>query len=162
MGLRLATEISIRAQWSAQEPLAEVVVDSVPTHLRVSGSVLEAAVHCDGMTLLLLTDDVPYEDMLSIYLLGPQLQLLDSARIGAAYATGNFSGLTLVEPNRLRFRFIDDAEWWVEILPAPSFRLPLVSEVKGVTRSHMFSRHFLVGADRIGGRTRNNGPHLTE
>lgn len=147
MNLSMATEVSVRTISAAREPMSEIHVHGVSSGLLVSGSVLEAAIHCDGMTLLMLTDDVPYEDMLSIHLFDRQWQLLDSARIGAAYATGAFGGLTLVEPNRWHFRFIDEAEWWIEILPAPSFRLPLVSEVKGVTRSHMFSRHFLVWSE---------------
>ena len=151
MKLHIATEFSVRAMQGAEPPQAEIYVDGVASGTVVPGAVLEAAVACDGMTLLMLTDDVPYEDMLSIHLLGAQLQLLDSARIGAAYATGAFSSLTLLAPNRVRFRFIDNVDWWVEVFSAPSFRLPLVGEAKGVTRSHMFSRHFLVGADRIDG-----------
>jgi hypothetical protein len=55
------------------------------------------------------------------------------------------------ETARLHFRFINEAEWWIEILPAPSFRFPPISEVAGVTPQSYVCPSFLVGAKPICG-----------
>ena len=48
------------------------------------------------------------------------------------------------EPDTLRFRFIGDTDWSVQVLPEPGFRVPLLSEPTGVSRPLGFSRHFVV------------------
>lgn len=144
--MRIANEISLRRLGHDADvpPTAEVIVDGTPSGCVVAGAILESAVSADGRFLLFLTDDVPYEDALSIHLLDDRLHLLDSATLGAAYSTGSFGGLELRPPRMVRFRFIGEADWTVEILPHPAFRLPLLPEATGVSRSFGFSRHFIV------------------
>lgn len=125
-------------------PLCEVVRQAEPTGVLVPGAVLEVASQWGSFFLVLATDDVPFEEMLHVHLLDARLQLLDSARIGAAYTTGAFSALPSPLPDVLRFRFIGDTDWSVQVLPAPGFRVPLLSEPTGVSRALSFSRHFIV------------------
>ncbi|GKS89857.1 hypothetical protein [Acidovorax sp. SUPP2539] len=126
---------------------SRVVQGGLPLQARVDGLVLEAAFECRGFHLLFTTDDVPQEDLLHITLFDGQWQPLDAATIGGAYTTGRFSLIGLEGEHTVRFRFIGDTDWSVEILPSPGFRMPLVSEPRGVTRALGFSRHFVVRGD---------------
>ncbi|GKS99746.1 hypothetical protein AVKW3434_10180 [Acidovorax sp. SUPP3434] len=126
---------------------SRVVQGGLPLQARVDGLVLEAAFECRGFHLLFTTDDVPQEDLLHITLFDGQWQPLDAATIGGAYTTGRFSLIGLEGEHTVRFRFIGDTDWSVEILPSPGFRMPLVSEPRGVARALGFSRHFVVRGD---------------
>lgn len=125
-------------------PVCEILREAKPTGVQVPGAALEAAARWQSFTLLLTTDDVPSEEFLHIHLLDPDLQCIDSATLGAMYSTGSFSLLPSSEPDTLRFRFIGDTDWSVQVLPQPGFRVPLWSEPTGVSRPVGFSRHFVV------------------
>lgn len=99
--------------------------------------------------LIFLTDDIPYEETLSIYLLDGELNYLDSATLGGMYSTGFFSLQVMSAPNVVQFRFIGDIEWSVELLREPEFRLPFISEPIGVSRKFGFSRHFKIQGKSI-------------
>lgn len=147
MGMRIATELTtkpIDGMPEDQVPSSAVLLNGESSGKLVSGAVLEAAVRWEDFYLLFMTDDVPFEEVLSIQLLDSQLNRLDSASIGGLYSSGSFSSLELVEPNTVRFRFIGDTIWSVEFFPQPGFRIPFVSEPPGVHRSLGFHRHFVV------------------
>jgi hypothetical protein len=151
--LHLSDQISILPATPAQSdqpPRCELRIDGRATGLCLSGVVLEAALRCDAGWLLFLTDDVPFEDMLSIHLLNPAGTLrLDSARIGSAYATGNFRALRIQPPDTLAFHFMGGTPWSVQLLAVPAWRLPFVGEPAGVHRPFGFLRRFVVrGAPR--------------
>jgi len=55
--------------------------------------VLEAADEWQRHRILFVTDNIPFEDYLRIYLLDAHWQIVDSAVLGAIYTTGAFSGL---------------------------------------------------------------------
>lgn len=140
-------ELSLRplaAPAAGVAPACQILRGAEPTGAVVAGAVLEAACEWQGFILLLTTDGVPAEEFLHIHLLGPGLQRIDSAMLGAMYSTGSFSLLPSPEPDTLRFRFIGDTDWSVQILPEPRFRLPLWSEPTGVSRPLGFSQHFVV------------------
>lgn len=118
----------------------------------VDGIVLEAAIRLGEGSLasgylFFLTDDVLYEDALTIVLTDAELRTLDAARLGGIYATGAFAGLTLHPPARVAFRFFDERTWSVTLLDRPVSRLPFIGEPAGVHRRFGFSRHFNVAAD---------------
>ncbi|GEM_PF-3905238 len=73
--------------------------------------------------------------------------VLEAAVLGAAYSTGSFSDLSLLPPDTVRFRFIGGTDWTVRLLHKDQFRLPLVSEPRGVSRRLGFSRRFVVDGD---------------
>jgi hypothetical protein len=60
----------------------------------------------------------------------------------APNATGSFEGLQILSDQRVRFRFLGERFWELELLKKPSFRLPLMSEPLGVVRPFGFSRRF--------------------
>jgi hypothetical protein len=144
--MRLAGEISLRplAAGSDDEPRSEVVIDSRPTGSIVSGCVLEAAVDCAAGWLLFVTSDTPYEEMLTIHLLDRGGRPLDSAHVGGPYTTGAFTSLRLDPPSTVHFRFIDNADWSVRVLPAPRRALPWWPDARGVWRGSRLTRHFEV------------------
>jgi len=147
MHILSASELSVthvRGHPEGAEPACEIFRNGQATGQQVRGAVLEAAAQWQSFTLLLTTDDIPFEELLHIHLLDAQLQLLDSATVGGMYSTGSFSLLESAEPDTLRFRFIGDTDWSVQVLPEPGFRVPLLSEPTGVSRSLGFSRHFIV------------------
>ena len=145
--MRIADDVTTRlieGQAESEPPQSAVVIGGSPSGTVVPGAVLEAAVRADGCWLLFMTDDTPFEEMLSIHLLDRHGRLLDSALLGGPYSTGSFGALELAPPATIRFRFIGDTVWTVEILPRPAFRLPLIPDAPGVSRKFGFSRHFVV------------------
>ncbi|HEX8602147.1 MAG TPA: hypothetical protein VF774_05845, partial [Pseudoduganella sp.] len=99
-----------------------------------------------------LTDDIPFEDMLRIYMFDAKMTLVDGAVLGAMYSTGTFAGPSLQPPNALTFRFIGGTTWRMALLAGPEFALPSLSDPFGVSRQFKFSRHF-----RIEGRPQPEG-----
>lgn len=125
-------------------PLCEIIRNGQATGHKVEGAVLESAARWRSFYLLFTTDDTPFEELLHIHLLDAELRLLDSATLGGIYSTGAFSLLESADPDTLRFRFIGDTDWSVQVLAEPGFRAPLLSEPAGVSRPWGFSRHFIV------------------
>lgn len=145
--MRIANELTMRLTdegGDGKDPTSEVLIHDRPTGKYLPGAMLEAAVQWTNRYLLFVTDDVPYEELLRVVLLDDRFALIDSALIGGPYSTGSFSSLQLSEPDTVRFRFIGDTLWEVELLNKPEFRLPFFSDPKGVSRSPGFSRHFVV------------------
>lgn len=125
---------------SSTMPLSEVILRGSPTGRFVSGAVLEAAVAANGHYVVFMTDDVPFEDMLTIEYLDKNLDRVDRVRLGWPYSTGSFSDLELQPPNKIRFRFIGDTVWTLELLPAKEFVLPFLGNSRGVWRPGSFYR----------------------
>lgn len=140
-------------------PMSDILLDGSPTGTCVAGALLEAAVQWNNFYVLFMTYDRSYGETLHIYLLNDRFKLLDSATLfvfpGIPYSTGTFSDLTLIEPNRIHFRFFNITS--VELLRRPGLRMPtfpgsrrpvfpvpFFSEVFYVNRSFGFFRHFIV------------------
>jgi hypothetical protein len=135
------------ARAEGEVPRSELLVNDQPSGRILAGAVLEAAVLWRDQHLLFIADDMPYEEALRIVLLDAQLQVVDAALLGAAYSTGSFRDLSLLPPDTVRFRFIGGTDWTVRLLHKDQFRLPLVSEPRGVSRRLGFSRRFVVDGD---------------
>ena len=135
--LRLRSAYSDRAL-----PRSEVIVAGTPTGKVLTGAILEAAIEWNGFSLAFLTDDIPQEDTLRIYLFDSRLALRDSATLGAMYSTGSFTGLELLPPNTVQFRFIGNKTWILQLLPQDSFALPFFSDPEGVRRPLKLHRRF--------------------
>ncbi|MDE1165085.1 MAG: hypothetical protein PW845_06760 [Pseudomonas sp.] len=145
--MHLTQAVTLAPQFSdnaAAIARSNVLIQGMKAPCIVDGVILEAAVECPKGFLLFVTDDVPFEETLNIHLLDAKGQLLDTARLGAAYTTGNFIDLALGEGHTLSFSFFGEKTWTVELLPQPGFRLPYLSEPAGVHRPLSFSRYFVV------------------
>jgi hypothetical protein len=128
-------------------PRSEIVAQGIATGKFVDGAVLEAAVKWNGGYIALVTDDIPQEDTLHIYLFDTSLNLIDSATLGAMYSTGALRDLTLESPNLLSFRFIGATTWKLEILNRMEFSVPFSGDPLGVHRPLSFARHFRLRGD---------------
>lgn len=134
----------VREGSDTEPPVSEILLGGKSTGRMVQGAILEAAIACGPGYLVFLTDDIPQEDTLSIYLFGDDLKQLDAATLGGIYSTGSFHCAGFSGPDVVRFRFIDDREWSVVLLSVPELRLPFLSEPSGVHRRFGFSRHFRI------------------
>jgi hypothetical protein len=133
-----------------ESPQSEIWRDGQPMHQQVPGAILEACVQWHDKTLLLVTDDVPYEEALRIILLDKDMKMLDVAELGAPYSTGAFKDLMLLPPDALSFRFIGDTTWTVTLLAQPGFRRPFFTEPRGVSRPFGFQRQFVLDGQPVG------------
>lgn len=113
----------------------------------IDGMVIEAALALEADDpasgyLVLASHDRPFEETLSITLLSPRLEALDTARIEHAYAPGIVSDVEVLGPGLLGFRFLTEAPWRLQVLERPALRLPFVSEPAGVRRRGALRRRF--------------------
>lgn len=145
-------QVTLKPGDNARKPRSIISIAGKSTP--VDGALLEAVVQLDASSgipgyVLFLTDDVPYEDALSISLTDADLTILDSARLSGIYTTGTFADLVLHPPSRLTFRFFDECVWSLNLLKKPSMRLPFASDPAGVHRALGFQRRFIVGRTKI-------------
>jgi hypothetical protein len=132
----------IRESTSDDVPLCEVMIDGAPTGTLIQGAVLAAALRWQEFVLLFVTDDVPFEEGLNIYLLDQQLNVADYARMYFMYSTGVFSDLDLTEDDTVRFHFLGDKVWTLRLFARKKLALPIISAVLGVHRPWRFTRRF--------------------
>jgi hypothetical protein len=147
MKLLHAPEYSIRLitpPTSDTPPMSEIIVSGAPTGKVVVGAVFEAALRWNEYVLLFLTDDVPFEDTLNIYLLDANLNTVDWARMYFIYATGIFSDLDLTQDDTVRFCFFGGIVWTLKLFPEKKFVLPIISATWGVSRPFAFFRRFQI------------------
>lgn len=137
----------IRESSSDQVPLCEVIIAGKSTGKIVQGAVFEAALTWNEYLLLFLTDDVPYEDGLNIYLLDQHLHVADYAQMYFMYSTGIFSDLDLSEDDIVRFRFLGESAWTLKLFPLKRFVMPVVSATLGVHRPWALYRRFQLSAE---------------
>jgi len=123
---------------------SELLLNGKPTGLIVNGAVLEAAVEWQCYRIAFFTDDIPFEEMLRIYMFDANMTIVDAATIGAMYSTGTFIELSLQPPNVLTFRFFGGIIWRMMLLAKPEFSLPCISDPSGVSRRFKFFRHFRI------------------
>ncbi len=112
---------------------SEVLIGGNSTGIIIPGKVLEAAIKIDSRRyLLFVTDDVIFEEMLTILLLDSSEGIVEKLIIGGAYSSGHFGALK-VSPHSASFRFIGDTTWTVKVSASPAFKLPF-SDPRGVSR----------------------------
>ena len=147
MNLFHAPEYSIRLVTPPSSdtiPKSEVIAAGVPTGKIVDGAVFEAALRWNDHVLLFLTDDVPFEEGLDIYLLDANLDVVDSAKMCVMYSTGIFSDLDLTQPDAVGFRFFGGIVWTLTLFPEKKFSLPIISGTWGVSRPFAFFHRFQI------------------
>lgn len=137
-----AVSLRLTAPWSPLTlPRSEIVVDGRQTGQSVTGEVLKAAVKWESYYVLFVTDNIPFEDSLHVYLVDAQWKSVDAATLSHLSATGAFSALTLVRPNFLCFQFEGGDTWTVELLNHGVVALPFL-DPRGVTRPFSFFKRF--------------------
>ena len=123
-------------------PRSEVIVTGHSTGTLIEGAVFEAALEWQGLTLAFITDDIPFEDTLRIYLFDQHFRVIDSAKLGSMYSTGAFSDLNIVGPDIVTFQFYGDTTWTIRLLASETFAIPVLSSPRGVSRPMRLRRRF--------------------
>lgn len=135
----------ISSPYTDSEPArCELLLAGKPTGVIVTGAVLEASVAWRDYRVAFFTNDIPFEEVLRIYLLDANMALLDTAMLGAMYSTGTFAELKLHAPDALTFRFFGGVLWRMVLLKQPEFAFPFLSDPSGVSRDFKFFRHFRI------------------
>jgi len=125
---------------------SEVLIDGNSTGIIIPGKVLEATIKVDAHRyLLFVTDDVIFEEMLTILLLDLSEGVVEKLTIGGAYTSGHFEDLE-VSPRSLSFRFIGDTTWTVKVSGSPTLKLPF-SDPRGVSRPAGLRKYIDISAD---------------
>lgn len=158
MKLTPAPDYSIRLikeGTSDEAPLCEVMISGVATEKILEGAVFEAALKWHDHILLFITDDVPFEEGLNIYLLDAMLNVIDSAKMYFMYSTGIFSSLDLSEDDTVRFQFFGDEVSMLRLYEKKKFAVPILSTPLGVHHRLAFFRRFEIS--RLSPATRSTG-----
>lgn len=114
---------------------SEVIVAEKASGVIVSGHVLEAAVQVDDDRYLIFsTDDVIYEEFLTVTLISLNDGVLESLQLGNEYSSGVFEKLSTSRES-VHFQFIGDAVWSIKVADSPRLRLPFFLEPRGVKRA---------------------------
>jgi hypothetical protein len=106
---------------------SRLVRDGNALDFTVEGVLLEAQLELeDGSCLVWLTQDCPFEEQLSIYLVGREGQLVDSVSAWAPYTSGLLS-IRAVGSDWVEFAFFGDGPYRLQVEPHARFRgwLPL-------------------------------------
>lgn len=125
---------------------SEVLIGGISTRIIIPGKVLEGSIKVDARRyLLFVTDDVIFEEMLTILLLDLSQGVVEALTIGGAYTSGHFEDLK-VSPRSASFSFIGDTTWIVKVSASPTFKLPF-SDPPGVSRPMGLRKYIDISAN---------------
>ncbi|KGT94564.1 hypothetical protein NG99_08065 [Erwinia typographi] len=120
---------------------SKVYLDDKPSGMIVPGKVLEAAFRVDeDRCLLFTTDDVLFEESLTIALISREQGVIEVAHLGGEYSSGTFENAS-TDRESVHFQFIDDVRWTIKISKSPHLRIPFLSDPRGVKRSSGLKTH---------------------
>ncbi len=129
-----------------KQATSEVIVGDKPTGITIDGQVLEAAVKVDSdRYILFTTNDVIFEESLTVTLISLSQGKLESLQIGNEYSSGSFEQLS-VHDEYIRFNFIGHSAWVIKVNGSPKLRLPFVSDTHGVKRSSGLKAYLSIDA----------------
>lgn len=137
-------EISPASEY--RQARSEVIISGEPTGILVDGQVLEAAIKTDtDEYLLFTTDDVMFEEFLTMTLISVRKGMLEWLYLGNEYSSGTFEKLTVKE-NSIQFSFTGNTGWTIKMLANPQLRIPFLSEPRGVKRSPGLKTRIMISA----------------
>ncbi|EOC1335174.1 hypothetical protein ACI09U_002946 [Cronobacter turicensis] len=146
MKFREATDLS--------QAHSELLLNGNITGIIVHGEILEASVQInDQRYVLFLTDDVIFEESLTIALIDLCEGIKEIVSVGNEYSTGNFETLSITA-ERINFRFMGDYLWTVTISNTPRLRLPFLSDPRGVKRDAAFKKYINISATTVSEKSR--------
>ncbi|ELY5826263.1 hypothetical protein SNN65_000164 [Cronobacter turicensis] len=146
MKVREATDLS--------QAHSELLLNGNITGIIVPGEILEASVQINEQRyVLFLTDDVIFEESLTIALIDFREGIKEIISVGNEYSTGNFEALSITA-DRINFRFMGDYLWTFTVSDTPRLRLPFVSDPQGVTRDTGFKKYMDISATTVSEKSR--------
>ena len=101
------TTFALRDLGGSEAVESELLVDGRATGQRVAGRLLEAQfpIASENATVLLVTEDTPYEEALHIHLVNDAGAVLETITVGAPYTPGILKEPRMVSPYELAFDF---------------------------------------------------------
>ncbi len=101
-------------------PRAAVYSQGRPTGLTLDGAKLEAQFALEGgESLLLVSNDCPYEETLRFYLLDANYKVQEFAELGYAYTPGILRNLHVVADNELEFELTGSSRYRLRVHAQP-------------------------------------------
>jgi hypothetical protein len=100
-------------------PRSHLLYEGQATGTTLPGAVLEGQFEVGDRYLLLVTDDVPYEEILRFYLLDRSFALLDELELGEPYAPGIVKNLEIEGERELGLSFQGESRWNLRVAPHP-------------------------------------------
>lgn len=136
--------VKIHKATDLSQAQSDVVLNGNNTGIIVPGQILEAAIQVnDQRYILFLTDDVIFEESLTIVLIDVNDGVKETVRLGNEYVTGSFEGLS-VTADSINFRFIGDSLWTIQTVDSPCLTLPFGSDPKGVKREARLKKYMTI------------------
>ena len=140
------TLVKVSDATDVSQAQSDVVLNGKSTGINVPGQVLEAAVQVNEQRyILFLTDDIIFEESLTIALIDVHDGLKEIVRLGNEYSTGTFADLQVTDDS-VDFRFIGGYIWTLKVSDSPRLRLPFVSDPKGVKRESGLIKYITISA----------------
>jgi len=138
--------VNTRDAIDVSQAQSDVLLNGKSTGIIVPGQVLEAAVQVNEQRyLLFLTDDIIFEESLTIALIDVHDGLKEIVHLGNEYSTGSFADLQVTDDS-VGFRFIGDYIWTLKVSDSPRLRLPFFSDPKGVKRESGLKKYITISA----------------
>lgn len=100
-------------------PRSRLLFNRQPISTTLDGTCLDAQFVIGNKYLLILSDDIPYEETLRFYLLDASLRVVDWLELGAPYSPGVLGDLRDVGADRLEFSFAGNDRWQLHVRDAP-------------------------------------------
>lgn len=107
-----------------QQAVSELVINNKPTCITIKGQVLEASFKVDNdRYILFTTDDVIFEEFLTVTLISLSHGIVESLQVGNKYSSGSFEALS-VNHETIEFNFIGGLVWTIKVNGSPKLRVP--------------------------------------
>jgi len=132
----------IKSSDNSQPPCLQLIKDDKSFGGPQKGALIEAQYQVDDRYLLFITDDVPYEETLRIYLIAGNGDVLDSLEFGGYLANGTLEGLNIVGEHSIEFSFIHKKRCRLTVKPNSGWKKPLIF-TPGVSRPGGLKKRFL-------------------
>lgn len=138
--------IRVREATDFSQAQSDVVLNGNSTGIIVPGQVLEVAVQVNEQRyILFLTDDIIFEESLTIALIDARDGVKEIVRLGNEYSTGSVKDLS-VSTDSITFRFIGDSLWTIKTVDSSRLGLPFGSDPKGVKREAGLKKYMTISA----------------
>ncbi|NHV09037.1 hypothetical protein G9X43_04045 [Cronobacter turicensis] len=146
--------IKVQEATESSQARSEVLINGNITGIIVPGEILEASVKVnEQLYVLFLTDDVIFEESLTIALIDFREGIKEIVYVGNEYTTGNFEALSITA-DKINFRFMGDYLWTITVSDTPRLRLPFLSDPRGVKRDAAFKKYMDISVTPVSGKAR--------
>jgi len=133
----------LRGSESIKDPLVQLTLEGEKVGSPIKGAHLEKQYCIQGLGyLLMLTDNVPYEETLRVYLVNENVEVIDELEFGAGMVTGTFEIVDDKNEDSIVFSFIHESLCKLQVLKTAHWCKPLLFTA-GVRRNGALKKHHL-------------------